>query len=193
MLPTGYNFADDRALAFVGGSNSNGIRVFGYGYVEGANHIAQELEVNYRYYENTTAGFGASAANANMVKEFYNQGVNIVYGAAGGVASNIRNEAETAKRLMVDVDANQDALKPGHVLTSVLKKTDAVTYDITKELLEGTLKDGATTRYYDLKSLGTGITDLATISGFLAQTDPAAAKWAEIKQKIQNLETAIMR
>ncbi|OQA78892.1 MAG: Membrane lipoprotein TmpC precursor [Tenericutes bacterium ADurb.Bin239] len=192
LLPTGYNFADDRALAFVGGSNSNGIRVFGYGYVEGANHIAQELEVNYRYYENTTAGFGASAANANMVKEFYNQGVNIVYGAAGGVASNIRNEAETAKRLMVDVDANQDALKPGHVLTSVLKKTDAVTYDITKELLEGTLKDGATTRYYDLKSLGTGITDLATISGFLAQTDPAAAKWAEIKQKIQNLETAII-
>ena len=192
LLPTGYNFADDRALAFVGGSNSNGIRVFGYGYVEGANHIAQELEVNYRYYENTTAGFGASAANANMVKEFYNQGVNIVYGAAGGVASNIRNEAETAKRLMVDVDANQDALKPGHVLTSVLKKTDAVTYDITKELLEGILKDGATTRYYDLKSLGTGITDLATISGFLAQTDPAAAKWAEIKQKIQNLETAII-
>lgn len=191
LFPTGYSFANARALAFVGGTDSNGIRVFNYGYVQGANHVANELNVTYDYYENSDAGFGASAENATMVKTFYERGVNVVYGAAGGVADNIRNEAQTAKRLMVDVDANQDALKPGHVLTSVLKKTDAVTFGLTEELLNDTLKNSAGTRYYNLTSEGTGITDLAKISEFIATTPEATAKWTEIKNKIKELAQAI--
>lgn len=188
----GYTFANDRALAFVGGTDSNGIRVFSYGFVEGANYMANELNTpKYKFYEDNTAGFGASQENATKIKTFYENGVNIVYGAAGGVADNIRNEAETAKRLMVDVDANQDALKPGHVLTSVLKKTDAVTYGMTKELINGTLKNSDATRYYDLKSEGTGITDLATISGYIANTEAAKAKWTEIINKVNALAEKI--
>jgi basic membrane protein A len=62
---------------------------------------------------------------------------------------------------------------------------------MTKELINGTLKNSDATRYYDLKSEGTGITDLATISGYIANTEAAKAKWTEIKNKVNTLAEKI--
>lgn len=184
-----YLFPDNRALAFVGGTNSEGITVFSYGFYQGANAAAHEAGVTYDIYETYEAGFGASTEMAQKIKGYYDNGVSTVYGAAGGVASNIRTEAETAKRFMVDVDANQDELKPGYVLTSVLKKTDAAVYELIKELKNKTF-EGGKVRNYNLANSGTDITDLSTISRFIKEEK--TAKWNEIKRKIRDAKTAII-
>ena len=61
----GYNFtpADNggRSVGFIGGTNSNGITVFSYGYIEGINYEAEKLGVNYDYYAKYDAGFADSA------------------------------------------------------------------------------------------------------------------------------------
>lgn len=180
-----------RAVGFVGGSQSAGIRVFSYGYYQGVNHIAAELDVAYEYYETYASGFGASAANAITINSYYDGGANVVYAAAGGVATNLRTSAITKGKLAIDVDANQDAAAPGHILTSVLKNTNVPVYTIIESFINGTLEGGVDISY-DLTSEGTGITDLSVIEGFIDDAAAAQTRWAEIKARIDDLNDEIV-
>lgn len=180
-----------RAVGFVGGSQSPGIQVFSWGFYQGVNHIAAELDVQYRFYETYAAGFGASAANATTINNYFDNGANVIFAAAGGVATNLRNAAVSKGKLAVDVDADQDAAAPGHVLTSVLKNTNVPVYTIIEEFINGTLEGGKDLSY-DLTSEGTGITELVVIAEHIADTPEAAEEWANILLKISELYDAIV-
>jgi basic membrane protein A len=188
-----YNFTPTttaRAVGFVGGTQSDGISVFGYGFAQGVNHIASELDVQYSLYETYAAGFGASTENYNMINSYYTAGANFVFAAAGGVSTNMKNAAAANKKLAIDVDANQDASVPGSVLTSVLKNTNVAVYDIIEQYLDETLESGKHV-FYDLASGATGITDLSVIEGYISTEAAAQTKWAEIKTRINLLATQI--
>lgn len=58
-----------RAVGFVGGTQSNGISVFGFGFAQGVDYVAREYGVTYSLYENYSAGFGASDANFNNIRK----------------------------------------------------------------------------------------------------------------------------
>ena len=188
-----YNFtptSEARALGFVGGTQSSGITVFGYGFAEGANYIANQMDVNYNLYETYAAGFGASQANYTTIDSYFTSGVNVVFSAAGGVSTNMKNAAAANGKLSIDVDANQDNSVPGSVLTSVLKNTNVAVYDIISKYISNTLVGGVDV-YYDLNSGATGITDLATISGFVSTSDAAQLRWNEIKAQIETIRAQI--
>ncbi|XFA99062.1 BMP family ABC transporter substrate-binding protein [Candidatus Izemoplasma sp. B36] len=180
-----------RAVGFLGGVQSAGITVFGYGFAQGVEYIADELDVQYDLYENYSVGFGASQDNYNTIDSYYDNGVNVVFAAAGGVATNMRNAASDNGKLAIDVDANQDAQVPGSVLTSVLKNTDIAVYDLVEKFLDEAVEIGGETYFYDLNSGATGITDLATIEGYIQDTTEALAKWIEIKDKIADIQDDI--
>lgn len=180
----------DRAVGFVGGSQSPGIQVFSFGYVQGVNHVAKELGVTYRLYETYSTGFGASAANYNIIKSYYDNGANVIFAAAGGVSTNLKNAAVSTGKLAIDVDADQDASQPGSVLTSVLKNTNVSVYDIIEQYVDNTIKAGEHV-FYDLNSGATGITELTVIEEHISDSAEAQAKWAEIKAKIADLHTKV--
>lgn len=186
---TKYKFADARVAAFMGATESEGISVFAYGFYQGINYVAAQKDVVYDIYETYQAGFAASTENANRAKAFYENDANVIFGVAGPVAGNIRNEAETAGRLMIDVDANQDAQKPGFVLTSVLKNTNTVVYDMIKELIEDKLETG-TVRYFSLVTESTGITDLQEIVKHINQSQ--LTLWNTIKAEIETIKGKIV-
>jgi basic membrane protein A len=179
-----------RAVGFVGGVQSDGITVFGYGFAQGVEYIADELDVQYSLYETYSAGFGASQDNYNLIDSYFDSGVNVVFAAAGGVATNMRNAASDNGKLAIDVDANQDAQVPGSVLTSVLKNTDVAVYDLIDKFVNDTTIGGQTF-FYDLNSGATGITDLATIEGYVKEDQAAQDKWAEIKAKLAQIQSDI--
>ena len=182
--------SEARAVGFVGGTQSNGITVFGYGFAEGVNHVAAELGVTYDFYETYAAGFGASQENYNTINSYYQSGVNVVFTAAGGVSTNMKNAAADNGKLAIDVDANQDASVPGSVLTSVLKNTNIAVYDLVNQYLNGT-SIGGHEFFYDLNSGATGITDLATIEEYISESQAAQDKWQDIKDEIAQLVTDI--
>ena len=186
---TKYKFADARVAAFMGATESEGISVFAYGFYQGINYVAAQKDVVYDIYETYQAGFAASTENANRAKAFYENDANVIFGVAGPVAGNIRNEAETAGRLMIDVDANQDAQKPGFILTSVLKNTNTVVYDMIKELIEDKLETG-TVRYFSLVTESTGITDLEEIVKHINQSQ--LTLWNTIKAEIETIKGKIV-
>ncbi len=182
--------SEARAVGFVGGTQSDGITVFGYGFAEGVNYVAADLGVTYDLYETYAAGFGATQENYNTINSYYDSGVNVVFAAAGGVSTNMKNAAADNGKLAIDVDANQDASVPGSVLTSVLKNTDVSVYDLVDKYINGTAIGGQE-YFYDLNSGATGITDLATIEGYISDSTAAQEKWQEIKDEIAQIKADI--
>ncbi len=192
---TGYKFTKPdnggRAIGFIGGTNSNGITVFSYGYIQGINYMAKELNVKYDYYAKYDAGFTDSALGSTVAGTYFDKGANIVYGVAGSVGDGVTSKAKEVGKLAIQVDANKDAQQPGYVLTSVLKNTDIPVYAICKALNEGKLASMENLQSFSLGSGATGITDLAEISKAIASTDTAKAKWTEIQMKVADIKSKI--
>ncbi len=181
---------DARLMGFFGGTQSMGITVFSYGFAQGMNHVASELDVNYEFYTNYEVGFAASSANYSSIESLYNDGANVIFAAAGGVATNLRNAAVAEGKLAVDVDADQDATVPGHILTSVLKNTNVPVYELVTELVEGEL-EGGRDLFYDLDSGAAGITDMSVIEGYIDDSQEAQDKWEEIQDELDTIRGLI--
>lgn len=178
-----------RSMGFIGGTNSNGITVFSYGYIEGINYIAEELGVNYDYYAKYDAGFADSATGSTVAGTYYNQGANIVFSVAGSVGDGAAAKAKEEGKLAIHVDANKDDQQPGYILTSVIKNTEVPVYEIVKEAVNGKLDEMDRVQSYSLASGAASITDLAEISKHVQES--GQAKWEEIKTKIAELEKLI--
>lgn len=189
----GYNFtpADNggRSVGFIGGTNSNGITVFSYGYIEGINYEAEKLGVNYDYYAKYDAGFADSATGSTVAGTYYNQGANIVFSVAGSVGDGVASKAKEEGKLAIQVDANKDDQQPGYVLTSVIKNTEVPVYDIVKEAVNGKIDKMDRAQTYSLASGAAYITDLSEISKHIQ--DSGKDKWEEIKTEIKDVEDKI--
>ena len=193
LFGDGYNFTsvDDggRSIGFIGGTNSNGITVFSYGFIEGINHMADKLGVDYDYYAKYDAGFSDSATGSSIAGTFYNQGANVVFSVAGNVGDGAAAKAKEAGKLAIHVDANKDAQQPGYILTSVIKNTEVPVYDITKALCDGKIADMPNTQTFSLASGATSITDLKTIEEHVV--DSGKPKFEEIKSEVKEIEGQI--
>lgn len=186
-----YNFVDPnetRAAGFVGGTNSNGILVFSYGFIQGINDAAEEFGVNYDYYAYYDAGFTDSAVGNTMAGTLYANGANIVFADAGTVGDGITARAKEERRLAIQVDANLDDQQPGYVLTSVLKLTDIPANTIINAFLNNEISNLENNQLYGLESGGTDITDLSVIGRYIEDEE----KWNEIKSKVEEQKQKII-
>ncbi len=186
LFPEGYSFtptSEARGIGFVGGTDSAGIRVFSYGFMEGIQAAAEELGgVAYDYYPVYDAGFVDSAAGNTTAGNMYQRGANVVFADCGNVGDGITERAEADGKLAIQVDANLDDTHPGHILTSVLKITGVPTRSLIEAKVNGTIDQLDNLLNFSLGSGASGITDLATISGFVADKDC----WNEIVAKVND-------
>ncbi len=180
-----------RALGFIGATDSEGITVFGVGFVEGAQYVAKELGVTYDYYSKYDAGFADTAGGSTVAGTYYGNGANVVYCVAGAVGDGVASKAKEVQKLAIHVDANKDAQQPGYIMTSVIKNTKVVVKTMTQAMIDGTLGEQDNIQIYDLASGATSITDLATFSAALETSDAAKAKWDEIKAYIADLSAKV--
>ena len=180
--------SDKRAVGFIGGTNSNGILVYSYGFMQGINDAAKEYDnVKYDYYAKYDAGFTDTALGNTTAGTFFSNGANIVFADCGSVGDGITARAKEDGKLAIQVDANLDSQQPGYVLTSVLKITGVPVDTITRAFVDGTLDSMDRVQNYDLASGATGITDLSTISQYVADQD----LWNEIVEKTKAAEEKI--
>lgn len=174
LFPTGYNLApldEARAIGFIGGTDSAGIRVYSYGYMLGMQAAAEEYDVEYDYYPVYDAGFSDSAAGNATTGNMYQNGVNVVFADCGNVGDGITERAESDGRLAIQTDADLDATHPGYIVTSVLKITGAPTRALIDAKISGELDGMDNLLNFDLASGSTGITDMSTLKGTVADPD----------------------
>lgn len=189
-----YNFTTPdqaRAMGFIGGTESNGIVVFSYGFIEGMQHEAEKLGVTYDYYTKYDAGFTDTATGSTTAGTFYGNGANVVFVAAGGVGTGVTSKAKEVGKLAIEVDANKDEDQPGYILTSVLKSTDVPAKVLCEALADGTIGDVERIQYYDLSSGAVDLTDFATIEKSITSED-GKVKWEEVKAEVADLKQQII-
>lgn len=176
-----------RGIGFIGGTNSNGILVYSYGFIEGINKAAEEYGVKYDYYAKYDAGFTDSALGSTVAETFFDEGANIVFADAGVVGDGITAKAKELGKIAIQTDANLDAQQPGHVLTSVLKITGVPVKVITEAYADGKIAEMDRLQTYNLASGATGITDLEEMGKHIEDTNV----WGEIKEKVQKVSEQI--
>ena len=172
--------ADGRAAGFVGGTNSNGILVYSYGFLQGMEKAAAEYDVKYDYYAKYDAGFTDPAVDSTVAGTFYDNGANIVFADCGTVGDGITSKAKEVGNIAIQVDADLDSTQPGHILTSVLKITGVPVTTITRAYADGSISKMDNLQSYNLNSGATGITGMTVLGEHVQDKE----LWKEITDKV---------
>jgi basic membrane protein A len=87
----------------------------------------------------------------------FNDGADIVYHASGRCGVGVFNSAKEHGKYAIGVDSDQDDVKQGTVLTSMVKHVDEAVYSTIKDVATDKFTPG--TKVYDLKSNGVGLSE----------------------------------
>jgi basic membrane protein A len=164
-------------VGFVGGMDIPLIRRFGCGYAQGVKAVKPDATVIMNMTGTTPAAWNDPVKGGELAKSQKAQGADVIYAAAGSTGLGVLQAAADEGILSIGVDANQNYLHPGKVLTSMLKRVDNAVYNAFKE--GEALAPGI--NVLDLKSEGVGYAmdennaSLVT-ADMQATVDAAAAK-----------------
>lgn len=129
-------------IGFVGGMDIPLIRRFERGYEAGAKHVNPKVEVFQNYVGVTGDAWKNPGKGKELAKAQYARNADIVFAAAGASGLGVFDAAEETKKFAIGVDSNQNWVKPGLVLTSMLKRVDVGVYQVTKDVVQGTFTAG---------------------------------------------------
>ena len=136
-----YGLGDAQEIGFVGALNIPLINKFRAGYEAGARYVNPEISVRGDYVGSfddiTTAKEIANTMNAN--------GADIIYHAAGGAGLGVFQSTAENNGLSIGCNSNQNYIDPDHIMASMLKRVDVITFDIVQSAFtEGAFQGGAT-------------------------------------------------
>ena len=129
-------------VGFVGGMDIALIRKFACGYVGGVKSVKADATVFQNMTGTTGAAWNDPAKGGELARSQFGQGADVVYHAAGGTGLGVLQAAADAGKLGIGVDSNQNALHPGKVLTSMLKRVDVATYKTFEAAMKDSFKPG---------------------------------------------------
>ena len=123
-------------LGFLGGMAVPAVIRYGYGFVQGADAAAQELNVNIEV--NYTYGgqfFGSPEITAKM-EGWYQAGTEVVFACGGGIYTSALEAAEKNNGKVIGVDVDQ-AYVSELIVTSAMKQLQNVTETVLEALNTG--------------------------------------------------------
>ncbi|MDQ3220551.1 MAG: BMP family ABC transporter substrate-binding protein, partial [Acidobacteriota bacterium] len=137
-------------LGFIGGMDIPLIHKFETGYEEGARYVNPNIRVIDNYVGVTDSAWNNPGKGKELALNQIEKGADVIFTAAGNsglgafdaVEQYGKNAQGEANKFVIGVDSNQNGVKPGFVLTSMVKRVDNAVYDVVKEVLEGKFKGG---------------------------------------------------
>ncbi len=116
-------------VSFVGGMDIPLIRKFACGYAQGAKAVNADINVIANMTGTTPAAWNDPVKGSELTLAQMSQGSDVVFAAAGGTGVGVLQTAADEGMLSIGVDANQNYLHPGQVLTSMMKRVDNAVYE----------------------------------------------------------------
>lgn len=187
-------------ISFLGGMDIPLIHRFAKGYEEGAKSVKPDIKVLENYVGNTDAAWNNPGKGKEISLLQISRGADVIFTAAGNSGLGAFDAVEQngldaatgrPKSYVIGVDSNQNGVKPGFVLTSMVKRVDNAVYQIIEEVLakRGTGQKVGGFHVYGLDKDGVGYS-LDDFNRALIQ--PATLQEVEAaKQKIIKGETKV--
>ena len=132
-------------IGFVGGMDIPLIRKFHGGYEQGAKYVNPNINVLMNMTGTTPEAWNNPTKGAELTKAQIDKGADVIYQAAGGTGIGVLQAAADAGVYGIGVDANQNYMHPGSVLTSMLKRVDVAVYNAFKSTIDGNYETGVFT------------------------------------------------
>ncbi|GAC1422940.1 MAG: BMP family protein [Candidatus Velthaea sp.] len=119
------------AVAFLGGIDIPLLRKFEAGFTAGAKQIDPNIKVAVKY----TGSFDDVAAGKELSGVLFNAGADVVFVAAGKAGLGAIDQVKSRPNsFIIGVDSDQDAIAPGKVLTSMVKRVDVGVLTLSREI-----------------------------------------------------------
>src|SRR5882724_186841 len=148
-------------LGFVGGMDIGLIHRFEKGYEEGAKSVNPNVVIIQNYVGVTDAAWNNPGKGKEIALAQISKGADVIFTAAGNSGLGAFDAVEQygkvngrATHFVIGVDSNQNMVKPGYVLTSMVKRVDNAVYDIVKLVTEHQFQAGF--HVFGLESDGVG-------------------------------------
>jgi basic membrane protein A len=137
-------------IGFLGGMDIGLIHRFLKGYEEGARSVDPNIRVVPNYVGVTDAAWNNPGKGKELALSQIGRGADVIFTAAGNsglgafdaVEEQGTDETGRATHLVIGVDSNQNMVKPGFVLTSMVKRVDNAVYQIVEEVAAGRFTPG---------------------------------------------------
>jgi basic membrane protein A len=129
-------------VGFIGGMDIPLIRRFEMGYKAGVQKINPKAIVTSNFIGVTGEAWNNPAKAKELALSQYGSGNDVIFVAAGASGTGVFDAAEEKKRFAIGVDSNQNWMKPGFILSSMLKRVDVAVYQAIKDAKEGSFKAG---------------------------------------------------
>ena len=139
-------------IGYIGGVDVPLLREFEAGYVAGIQAINPDTEISVEYISESVAGFGQPDKAKELALAQYENGIDVIYVAAGGSGQGVLEAAQEQQKFIIWVDSNGNHLAPGIVLTSMTKEISASVQRIIRETTNGNFMAGV--RYFGLEDGG---------------------------------------
>jgi basic membrane protein A len=146
-------------IGFVGGMDIPLIHKFETGYAEGARYANPKVEVFENYVGVTDAAWNNPGKGKELAKAQIERGADVVFQAAGNSGLGVFDAAEDMHKLAIGVDSNQNWVKPGFILTSMIKRVDVSVFNSVKDLVDGRFKGGIHEFGMDTDGIGYALDD----------------------------------
>jgi len=137
-------------IGFLGGMDIPLIHRFNKGYEEGAKAVNPNIRLVSNYVGVNDHAWNNPGKGKELSLAQIEKGADVIFTAAGNSGLGAFDAVEQyglnpdgeANRFVIGVDSNQNMVKPGFVLTSMVKRVDNAVYDAMKEVLDGNFKGG---------------------------------------------------
>ncbi|HZI86597.1 MAG TPA: BMP family ABC transporter substrate-binding protein [Pyrinomonadaceae bacterium] len=136
-------------IGFLGGMDIGLIHRFKEGYEEGARSVNPNIRVIPNYVGVTDAAWNNPGKGKEIALAQISKGADVIFTAAGnsglGAFDAVEQQGKQngqATHFVIGVDSNQNMVKPGFVLTSMVKRVDNAVYDIIKDVVNSQFQAG---------------------------------------------------
>lgn len=175
------------AVGFIGGMDIPLIRRFEYGYRAGVEAVNPKAKVIVNYVGTTPNAWHNPMKGKELALAQYSKKIDIIFSPAGASNLGVFDAAEEKRRLAIGVDSNQNWIKPGRILTSMIKRVDMAVYDAIESVLKNEFQSG--TFYMGIAEGGVGFSVDEHNRSIL--TPEVEKKANEFKRKILNKEITV--
>src|SRR5436309_720517 len=136
-------------LGFIGGMDIGLIHRFEGGFEQGAKAANPKIQVIQNYVGVTDAAWNNPGKGKEIALAQISKGADVIFTAAGNSGLGAFDAVEQsgkengrATHFVIGVDSNQNMVKPGFVLTSMVKHVDNAVYDIVRDVVNRKFQGG---------------------------------------------------
>ena len=170
-------------IGFIGGMDIPVIRAFQSGFEDGAKMANPNIQISKTFLatpQDANSGFDRPELGFMTANAMYTAGVDIIFGAAGLSGNGIIQAARNQQKFAIGVDADQDYMAEGYVLTSVIKRLDKATFVLLDKIFRGEKIHGVYS--FGLKEGGVSLSPMTYTKKLIPEE--VLKKLEQLKQRI---------